>query len=144
LSVQEDSVTAMSTAARTEVLHAFAAILALAPGNSTLSTRDRAILETLYSSSIRRLEAVQLEVTDVDTAEGTLMVRYGKGRRDRIVPLGARACRWIERYLERSRPMLARPESGRTLFPDELGRSLRPRVIEFGRREPAKAACLIP
>ena len=68
--------------------------------------RDRAILETLYSSGIRRTELVRLGLYDVDPRSGELAVRAGKGGKDRIVPLGERAAAWLERYLEEVRPLL--------------------------------------
>lgn len=68
--------------------------------------RDRAILETLYSSGIRRSELAHLKITEVDTERGTLMVRLGKGAKDRLLPLGARACAWVQRYLLEVRPEL--------------------------------------
>jgi integrase/recombinase XerD len=60
--------------------------------------RDRAILETLYSTAIRRAELVALDVFDVDANRGILLIREGKGRKDRVVPVGDRALQWIERY----------------------------------------------
>ena len=68
--------------------------------------RDRAILEVLYSSAIRRAELLSLRLCDVETERGALMVRQGKGRRDRYIPLGARACAWVQRYLLEVRPLL--------------------------------------
>jgi integrase/recombinase XerD len=68
--------------------------------------RDRAMLETLYSSGVRRMELAHLCLYDVDTRGGSLTVRGGKGGHDRVVPLGARAGAWLDRYLEEVRPML--------------------------------------
>ncbi|MEO8024774.1 site-specific tyrosine recombinase XerC [Polaromonas sp.] len=83
------------------------------PDTATLAgLRDRAILETLYSSGIRRSELAHLKITEVDTERGTLMVRLGKGAKDRFVPLGERACAWVQRYLLEVRPELL---SGDTL-----------------------------
>ena len=56
-----------------------------------IGIRDRAIIETLYSTGIRRMEAVNLTLYDIDLNNGTLMVRQGKGKKDRMVPLGERA-----------------------------------------------------
>ena len=67
------------------------------------------MLEVLYSSGIRRNELARLDVVDVDTRRGSLLVREGKGRRDRLVPLGERACRWVEKYLAEVRPELLAP-----------------------------------
>ena len=81
--------------------------------------RDRAMLETLYSSGIRRMELTQLKLYDVDTRGGSLTVRGGKGGRDRVVPLGARACAWVDRYLEEVRPqLLARHDDGSCFLTD--------------------------
>jgi integrase/recombinase XerD len=78
--------------------------------------RDRAILEVLYCTGIRRAELAHLALFDLDTDRQTLMVRQGKGRKDRMVPLGTRALAWVERYLIEARPALAvEPDDG-TLF----------------------------
>ncbi len=78
--------------------------------------RDRAMLEVLYATGIRRSELAHLAVFDVDDDRQTLLVRQGKGRRDRMVPLGERALLWIRRYLAEARPKLvAEPDDG-TLF----------------------------
>ena len=77
------------------------------PDTSTaIGIRDRAMLEVLYSSGIRRNELTCLKITEVDLERGTLMVRLGKGRKDRLVPLGERACAWVRRYLLEVRPLL--------------------------------------
>ncbi len=64
----------------------------------TLGARDRAILETLYSTGVRVSELVDLNRTDLDHAEQTLRVR-GKGKKERIVPLGSHALAAIRHYL---------------------------------------------
>jgi len=69
-----------------------------------LGVRDRAMLETLYSTGMRRGELVALRIDDVDLREGTVFIRLGKGKKDRVVPIGARACAWIEKYLYTIRP----------------------------------------
>jgi integrase/recombinase XerD len=69
-----------------------------------IGLRDRTMLEVLYSSGIRRAELARLKVTQVDLERGTLVVREGKGRKDRVVPLGERACAWVRRYLLEVRP----------------------------------------
>lgn len=96
-------------------------ILAQTGLHGDLGIRDRAILETLYSTGIRRSELAHLRLYDVDTANGTLMVRQGKGQKDRMVPLGARAAHWIDRYAAEVRPSLvAEPDPG-WLFVHEYG-----------------------
>ncbi len=83
--------------------------------------RDRAMLETLYSSGIRRMELVELELYDLDTRGGGLTVRGGKGGRDRVVPLGARACLWLDRYLEEVRPLLVTGQDAGRCFLTDFG-----------------------
>jgi integrase/recombinase XerD len=87
--------------------------------------RDRAVLETLYSTGLRRLELIRLARSDVDPARGMIHVREGKGRRDRVVPIGGRALGWINRYLESARPRLVRREDPGNLFLTHRGRQFR-------------------
>jgi integrase/recombinase XerD len=68
--------------------------------------RDRAMLEVLYSSGLRKGELMRLALGEIDTQRGTVLVRQGKGRKDRLVPLGERACAWVQRYLLEVRPQL--------------------------------------
>ncbi len=96
-------------------------ILAQTALHGDLGVRDRAILETLYSTGIRRSELAHLRLYDVDTRNGTLMVRQGKGQKDRMVPLGKRAGHWIDRYVEEVRPgLVVEPDEG-WLFVHEYG-----------------------
>ena len=81
--------------------------------------RDRAILETLYSTAIRRMEIVNLHIYDLDLSQGILTIRQGKGKKDRLVPIGARALRWIDKYLTLVRPELVKEPDSQVLF---LGR----------------------
>ncbi len=96
---------------------------------SPLGLRDRAILEVLYSTGIRRMELVGLDVSDLDAERGTLLVREGKGAKDRLVPIGERAIRWTEQYLDKARPLLARraltDHAGRVLFLSARGTRIR-------------------
>jgi len=90
-----------------------------------LGIRDRAIIETLYSTGIRRAELANLKLYDVDIQNGSLMVREGKGKKDRMVPLGRRAGDWIERYRDEVRPaLIVEPDSG-YLFLHEFGEPFR-------------------
>jgi len=71
-----------------------------APGDADLlSARDKAMLEVLYSSGIRVSELVELEMGDIDLQEGVLRVR-GKGRKDRLTPIGSQAIKAVQRYFE--------------------------------------------
>lgn len=78
-----------------------------------LGIRDRALLETLYATGVRRFELASLGLYDLDTERGTLLVRLGKGRKDRVVPIGERAVAWIEKYLAEVRPLFTvEPDDG--------------------------------
>lgn len=96
-------------------------VLAQPDVETPMGLRNRAMLETLYSTGIRRLELSRLKLFDVDTEQGTLMVRQGKGRKDRLVPLGERACRWIDRYLAEVRPQLVLEPDHGMLFVTDYG-----------------------
>ncbi len=104
-------------------------VLAMPDVTTLLGLRDRAILEVLYSTGIRRLELVGLDVRDLDAERGALFVREGKGRKDRVVPIGARAVQWTHRYLDRVRTLLmqrALPTPERhALFLSARGRRIR-------------------
>ena len=81
-----------------------------------LGIRDRAVIETLYSTSMRRMEIVNLTLFDIDRDRGTVLIRQGKGRKDRMIPIGARAIQWIDRYLSDVRLHLVVPPDDHTLF----------------------------
>ena len=86
--------------------------------------RDRAILETLYGTGIRRRECLRLQLSDLDLAQRLLLIRNGKGRKDRIVPVPARAALALDLYLRDGRPRLLREPRVRELFLSFRGRSL--------------------
>ncbi len=96
-------------------------VLAIADLTELSGVRDRAMMEVLYSTGIRRAELAALSLFDIDADRGTLSVRLGKGRKDRVVPIGERALRWVRRYLDEARPLyVVTPDEG-TLFVDERG-----------------------
>lgn len=100
------------------------------PGDADLlSARDKAMLEVLYSSGIRVSELVELEMADLDMQEGVLRVR-GKGRKDRLSPIGSQAIKALQRYFElRSRePNFTSPMVGR-VFLNKHGSSLSTRSV---------------
>ena len=107
---------------------------------TAVGVRDRAILEVLYSTGVRRSELVKLRLSDVDSERGTLMVREGKGRRDRMVPVGDRALAWISRYSRDVRPELVVPPDPGWLFLTILGESLVPDYLTQQVRRYVRAA----
>lgn len=91
--------------------------LMLIPDTSDLlGVRDRAILECYYATGMRRRELTQLNVDDLDLQRGIVYIRKGKGGRDRVVPLGFSANRWVSRYLDEVRPQLQDSDLERALF----------------------------
>ena len=81
-------------------------ILNLPDVTDPLGLRDRCILELFYATGIRRSELVRVDVEDLNRDTGVLMIRKGKGGKDRVVPVGDRVLSWLHRYLEESRPRL--------------------------------------
>ena len=103
--------------------------------------RDRAILETFYSTGIRRMEMINVTCYDIDHERGSLAVRLGKGKKDRFVPIGDRALLWISKYLNEVRPLFAmEPDpmnvfiepDGQLLTPDKLTRLTRKYIEQSG------------
>ena len=82
------------------------AVLNIPDVTDPLGIRDRAILETFYSTGMRRSELTALDVGDLDATAQTIHIRKGKGGKSRMVPVGTASLHWIEAYLERTRPKL--------------------------------------
>lgn len=80
-----------------------------------LAVRDKAILEALYASGLRVSELVLLNTGDIDLSEGYLRC-FGKGSKERVVPIGEKAIQALELYLVKSRPKLAKRLSEYALF----------------------------
>jgi integrase/recombinase XerD len=99
-----------------------AQLIETADTTTTLGLRDRAVMEMLYATGIRLSEAHKLDLYDVDTSTGLLIVRQGKGGRDRVVPLTETACAWLSRYITVARPELA---AGRGRFKRKTKRTPR-------------------
>jgi integrase/recombinase XerD len=106
-----------------------ARLLAVPDVADPLGLRDRAMLETLYATGLRRTELCRLECPDVNPGRGTVTVRQGKGRKDRVVPLGGRAAAWVARYLDEVRPRLVLDGRTQTLFLTAYGAGFNPDVV---------------
>ncbi len=98
-----------------------------APDESPTGLRDRALLELLYSSGLRVSELCGLDLTDVDLTEGLVRV-MGKGRKERVVPIGGPARQALRRWLE-VRPVTAADRAA--LFIGVRGKRLSPRSVRF-------------
>ncbi len=85
--------------------------------------RDRAMLETLYASGLRVTELVSLTVAALNLRRGTVQV-VGKGGRERLVPLGENAIDWIDRYIDRARPVILKGRASPALFVSNRGRAM--------------------
>jgi integrase/recombinase XerD len=82
--------------------------------------RDRALIEVLYATGLRVSELVELRPQDLRLEAGYLTT-IGKGRKERIVPVGDEAARWVERYLKEARPVLLGRRSSPRLFVNARG-----------------------
>jgi len=110
------------------------ALLEQVDGDSPLAVRNRALLELAYSGGLRSAEIVALDVVDVDFERESVHVR-GKGGKERVVPLGEDAAHHLGRYLQDSRPALARAATD-ALFLSARGRRLDTSTIRRLVRHP--------
>jgi integrase/recombinase XerD len=117
-------------------------VLAEPDTTTTLGLRNRAMLETLYSTGIRREELSRLSIWDVDLERHTVMVREGKGRKDRIIPIGERACCWIEKYLQEARPEMVRDPTVDGLFLSYRGRAISASNLSSLTKRLLRRACI--
>ena len=124
------------------VLTASEAELILHQPNITdpLGIRDRAMLEMFYSTGMRRTELLRLRLYDVDREAGIVTIREGKGKKDRVIPVGERAVAWLDKYLDQARPRLvAEPDDG-TLFLTAQGEPFGPNRLSGLVRDYVEAA----
>lgn len=94
--------------------------------NTVRGLRDRAMLEVLYSTGMRRMELAGLTVQSINHDSGAVMIRQGKGRKDRLIPVGERARQWVRRYLDTARPQLADFPPNDVLFLAKDGQGFSP------------------
>ncbi len=115
--------------------------LLAAPGRDVLGLRDRAILETLYSTGLRRAELCTLDLYDLDHAGELVRVRGGKGGRDRVVPIGKAALAAIRLYLRDARPdLVATPKETALFIAAVTRRRLNVKTLNLIVRKHAEAA----
>ena len=99
------------------------ALLESIPLDTPRGIRDRALFELVYSCGLRVSEAVHLDISDIYFSESLIRV-VGKGNKERLIPFGAEAERWLRIYLLECRPKLARHIQSRALFISRRGRRL--------------------
>jgi integrase/recombinase XerD len=103
--------------------------------------RDRAVLEVFYSTGIRLEELCALSVYDADLQGGMVRITKGKGKKDRVVPLGKHAVRFLKEYIARVRPHFTKKSRAeRRLFIDAYGKPLSKQMVSLGIRTYARAA----
>lgn len=113
--------------------------------NDLIGIRDRAILELLYASAIRRSEVARLKLSHLELDKFLLQIVEGKGLKDRRIPINNRAVEWINRYMVEIRPKLATLDSEDFLFiaasgypmkPDQVGQMVGKYVRRAGIDKP--------
>lgn len=119
------------------------ALLGSVRGDGPLVLRDRAILETLYSTGLRVGEMSALNLGDIDYSLGYVIVK-GKGSKERLVPVGSEAIKALDAYLRDGRPALARAPKTRALFLNSKGERLSARGMEMLVKKYAVRAGLSP
>jgi len=86
--------------------------------------RDRAILELFYATGMRRKELGLLKLSDIDLERGIVLIREGKYKKDRVVPLGERAQAWLEKYIHESRHLLVSGPDDEYIFIGRTGKGI--------------------
>ena len=99
-------------------------VLGVPDTGTLLGLRDSAVLEVLCATGILRGYLARLCLWDVQWERGALFIHEGKGKKDRVVPISARALGWVRRYVDEVRPRYAMPSDGGRLFLSEEGEGL--------------------
>lgn len=99
------------------------ALLAAPELDDPIGLRDRAMLEVLYACGLRVTELISLTLEQVNLRQGVLRV-FGKGSKERLVPMGEEAIVWIERYVREARPFLLDGKPSDVLFPSLRGEQM--------------------
>ena len=99
------------------------ALLAAPEVTEPLGLRDRAMLEVLYACGLRVTELISLTLEQVNLRQGVLRV-FGKGSKERLVPLGEEAMHWVERYVREARGFLLAGKPSDVLFPSLRGEQM--------------------
>jgi integrase/recombinase XerD len=105
------------------------AVIAVPDIGDPLGLRDRTMLELFYSAGLRRSELARLEIHDLNRERQTLQIRQGKHHKDRVVPVGDRVLKWLERYLDEVRPRLIMDAHQTALFLTSYGEAFNPDVL---------------
>ncbi|CAN7764019.1 site-specific tyrosine recombinase XerC [Variovorax sp. LjRoot84] len=99
-------------------------VLASVDIGTPIGLRDRTMMEVLYATGMRRMEIAALAIDDIDAERCVVLIRQGKGQKDRLIPLGERALHWVRLYLDEAREQFALDQHDRTLFLGNEGNPL--------------------
>ncbi len=91
--------------------------------NDAIGLRDKAMLEVIYACGLRVSELVGLTLSEINLRQGVVRV-FGKGGKERLVPLGEEAISWLEQYLKQARPLLLKQQSNDIIFPSSRGHKM--------------------
>ncbi len=105
-------------------------LLRVPSATTTLGQRDRALVEVLYGTAIRLSECIRLDVSDVDLQNGELLVRDGKGKKDRRLPIPRQTLDAMSRYVSESRPYLLHNPKEPAFFLSREGRRISRGLLE--------------
>lgn len=114
-------------------------LVAAPTGGAPMALRDRAILELFYSSGLRVSELSGLMLQQVDVDHGFLRV-FGKGSKERVVPVGARACEALRAYVTAGRSHFVKSRTGSQLFLSERGTAISRKMVWVLVKKYAKRA----
>ncbi|WP_271195285.1 site-specific tyrosine recombinase XerD [Pseudomonas turukhanskensis] len=115
------------------------ALLAAPETSEPIGLRDRAMLEVLYACGLRVTELISLTLEQVNLRQGVLRV-FGKGSKERLVPMGEEAIVWIERYMREARPQLLEGRPSDVLFPSNRGEQMTRQTFWYRIKHHAKVA----
>ena len=115
------------------------ALLAAPDIGEPIGLRDRAMLEVLYACGLRVTELISLTLEQVNLRQGVLRV-FGKGSKERLVPLGEEAMVWVARYVRDSRPLLLDGKPSDVLFPSLRGEQMTRQTFSYRIKHQARVA----
>ncbi|PAU65391.1 site-specific tyrosine recombinase XerD [Pseudomonas sp. PIC25] len=118
------------------------ALLAAPELDDPIGLRDRAMLEVLYACGLRVTELVSLTLEQVNLRQGVLRV-FGKGSKERLVPMGEEAIVWVERYLREARPFLLDGKPSDVLFPSLRGEQMTRQTFWHRIKHQARVAGIV-
>ena len=115
------------------------ALLSAPDVEDSIGLRDKAMLEVLYACGLRVTELVSLTLEQINLRQGVLKA-FGKGRKERLVPLGEEAIIWIEQYLKQARSLILSGKMSDVLFPSNRGDMMTRQTFWYRIKYHAKVA----